>query len=102
MADRRKETFNRVASILGVEKANWASIAHWYKIGKENGFTDEDFIQAAKNMAAGDKIYWSIYSVFQKTDYWLAKEREPEAKPVEGNWAAIAKKIMEEDNETTS
>ena len=79
MTEKRKETFSKVASILDVEKTNWASIARWYKIGKENGFTDEDFIQAAKNMAAGDKIYWSIYSVFQKTDYWLAKTPEPEA-----------------------
>lgn len=98
----KNETAGEVAKILGIKKANWARVNQCQKQALESGFTHEDFIEAAKNMAAGDEKYYSIYSVFLKTDYWLAKEREPEAKPVEGNWAAIAKKIMEEDNEATS
>ena len=67
----------QVARILGIEKASWSRVGQCRKQALEDGFTDEDFIQAAKNMAKADKQYQSIYSVFMKTDYWLSKT-EPE------------------------
>jgi len=72
-----------VAQILGIEKAVWSRVGQCRKRAMEDGFTDEDFIQAAKNMAKSDKKYHSIYSVFMKTDVWLAKTEEEKPK---GAW----------------
>lgn len=70
-------TISQVAKILGVTKTSWSRLNQCRKQALKDGFTDEDFIEAAKNMAKADKKYQSIYSVFIKTDYWLSKS-EPE------------------------
>lgn len=69
---------SQVAKILGIKKAAWSRVGQCRKQALEDGFTDEDFIEAAKNMAKAERQYQSIYSVFLKTDYWLSKS-EPEA-----------------------
>ena len=73
-----KETVGEVCRILGVDKANWAVVTRHYKTAVKNGFSHDDFIEAAKNMAAGDPQYKSIYSVFTKTDFWMSRGVEPE------------------------
>lgn len=78
----RDTTISQVARILGVEKCAWSRLGQCRKQALKDGFTDEDFIQAAKNMAKVEKRYQSIYSVFLKTDYWLAKTEEEKPKGV--------------------
>ena len=82
MADN-ETAISKVAHILGVKKAAWSRVGQCRKEAMEDGFTDDDFIAAAKNMARTDKKYHSIYSVFLKTDYWL-NQTEPEQ--VKGVW----------------
>ena len=72
----------QVAKILGIEKAAWSRVGQCRKQAMNDGFTDEDFIQAAKNMAKAEKQYQSIYSVFLKTDYWLSKTEQEQPKGV--------------------
>lgn len=73
---------SQVARILGVQKASWSRLGQCRKQALGDGFTDDDFIEAAKNMAKADKRYQSIYSVFLKTDYWLSKSEPEEPKGV--------------------
>lgn len=80
---KEEPVVKQVAKILGIEKAVWSRVGQCRKQAINDGFTDEDFIKAAKNMAKAEKKYQSIYSVFLKTDYWLAKS-EPEQ--VKGAW----------------
>jgi hypothetical protein len=75
---KEDSAIKKVAQILGIEKAAWSRVCQCRKQALKDGFTDEDFVEAAKNMAKADKQYQSIYSVFLKTDYWLSKS-EPEA-----------------------
>lgn len=70
MANR---TVQEVARILGITKCSWSRATQCYKKAIEDGFTDEDLIEAARNMAKAEKQYQSIYSVFLKPDYWMAK-----------------------------
>lgn len=72
----------QVARILGIERAAWSRVGQCRKQALKDGFTDEDFIEAARNMAKADKKYQSIYSVFMKTDYWLSKEEPQQPKGV--------------------
>lgn len=67
-----------VANILGIEKLRWSAAIKLCKEAIDDGFTREDFIQAAKGMAAGDRTFWSIYSVFSKPDYWMSKATQEE------------------------
>ena len=76
---------SKVAKILGVEKASWSRVGKCRKDALEDGFTDDDFIAAAKNMAKADKKYHSIYSVFLRTDYWLNQTGD-EPKQSKGVW----------------
>lgn len=73
-----------VASILGVEKLRWSAAIRLCKSAMEDGFTHEDLVQAAQGMKSADKQYWSIYSVFTKPDYWMAKATQEEEK--KGVW----------------
>ena len=73
----QESAIKEVAKILGIEKASWSRVGQCRKQAIEDGFTDDDFIEAARNMAKAEKQYQSIYSVFLKTDYWLSKS-EPE------------------------
>lgn len=69
-----KEIIGEVADILGLQKISWGPAIKTCKQCIENGFTKEDIITAANNMKAGDRKYYSMYSLFIKTDYWLSKE----------------------------
>lgn len=62
--------------MLGIEKPNWARATKVCKDALANGYTLEDFVQATEEMKKGDKKYWSIYSVFTKTDYWVGKSKQ--------------------------
>ena len=73
-------TISQVARILGIEKCSWSRVGQCRKQALKDGFTDEDFIEAARNMAKADKQYQSIYSVFIKTDYWLRKSEQEKPK----------------------
>ena len=77
MPKKQDTAIAKVAEILGIEKAAWARVGQCRKQALKDGFTDDDFIEAAKNMAKAERKYQSIYSVFLKTDYWLSKS-EPE------------------------
>lgn len=79
-----KETaITTVARILNVKAANWKRVGKNRADALKNGFTDEDFIEAANNMAQADVRYQSIYSVFTRTDYWL--NQKPKTQP-KGVW----------------
>lgn len=73
-----------VARVLGVEKLRWSAAVRLCKSAMEDGFTRDDLIQAANGMKAGDKKYWSVYSVFTKPDYWMTKATQEEEK--KGVW----------------
>lgn len=73
-----------VAGILGIEKLRWSAAVRLCKSAMEDGFTHEDFVQAAQGMKGADRQYWSIYSIFTKPDYWMAKATQEEEK--KGVW----------------
>lgn len=73
-----------VARTLGVEKLRWSAAMRLCKSAMEDGFTPDDFIQAAQGMKSADKQYWSIYSIFTKPDYWMSKATQEEEK--KGVW----------------
>lgn len=74
-----------VADILGVEKISWSRAVKACNQALKDGFEYDDFIQAANNMAKGDKRYHSIYSVFVKTDYWMGLSNNEPSVP-KGVW----------------
>lgn len=79
MAENKYQTIvAEVASILGVEKLRWSAAIRLCKSAMEDGFTKEDFVQAAQGMKGADKQYQSIYSVFSKPDYWMSKATQEE------------------------
>lgn len=65
-----------VQKMLGVKKVNWSRAVKECKEAMEVGFTLDDFVVATRNMMNSDPKFWSLYSVFQKTDYWLGLEPE--------------------------
>ena len=75
-----KGIVSEVASILGLQKVAWGQAIKTCKQCIENGFTKDDIIAAANNMKAGDRRYYSIYSLFIKTDYWLNKTEQSDDK----------------------
>lgn len=66
-----KTVVTTVAKILNIDKVSWARAIKACKQAMQDGFTLDDFIIATENMKEVDQKYWSIYSIFQKTDYWL-------------------------------
>ena len=78
----QKDAVLQVANILGVEKIAWSRAMKVCSQALKDGFTFDDFIEAARNMKSGDSQYWSIYSVFTKTDYWLSKSQPKTPKGV--------------------
>ena len=81
MANNR-EIVQRVANILDIEKVAWSRAMQLCARCLGDGFTEEDIIQAAMNMKESDSRYWSIYSVFMKTDYWMSKSQTKAPKGV--------------------
>lgn len=79
-----RELVKQVAAELGLEKVMWSRAVKAAKECLENGFTVKDIMQATTNMKAGDKKYWSIYSIFNKPDYWMAQQEEK--KELKGVW----------------
>ena len=77
-----REIIQGVANILGVEKISWARAMKACRLCLEDGFTEEDIIEAALNMKESDSKYWSIYSVFMKTDYWMSQSKPKTPKGV--------------------
>lgn len=71
--NKYQSVVSTIAKMLELEKVNWPRVVKVCKEAMDNGFTPDDFIKATEAMKKGDKTYWSIYSVFQKTDYWLSK-----------------------------
>ena len=84
MAER--EIIQRIANILEIQKVSWSRAMKACRTALEDGFTEEDLVEAAYNMRNSDKKYWSLYSVFLKADYWYSKKDESE-KP-KGAWSA--------------
>lgn len=82
--NKYQSAVSTVQKMLGVEKVSWSRATKVCKQAMEDGFTLDDFITATENMMAGDKKYWSLYSVFNKTDYWLAAKKEPQT--LKGVW----------------
>lgn len=79
-----RDIVTKVAEILGVDKLRWSAAIRLCKAAMEDGFTADDFIQAANGMKKADKQYQSIYAVFSKPDYWMAKAVQEEEK--KGAW----------------
>lgn len=79
-----RELVKQVANELGLEKVMWSRAVKAAKECLNNGFTVMDIMQATANMKKSDKQYWSIYSVFNKPDYWMSKEQKQEA--LKGAW----------------
>lgn len=75
-----------VQKMLGIEKVSWSRATKVCKQAMDDGFTLDDFVVATQNMMQAERKYWSLYSVFQKTDYWLGAKREPEPKALKGVW----------------
>ena len=67
-----KTLIQEVANILEVDKINWPALIKLANQIVLSGFTREDILLAANNMKKGDRKFWSIYSVFNKPDYWMS------------------------------
>ena len=80
----QREIIESVAEILGVKQIAWSRAMKVCKECLDNGFTADDILIAAKNMTLADKKFWSLYSVFIKTDYWMTR-MEKQEKP-KGVW----------------
>jgi len=81
-----QSTVSTIAKMLGMEKVNWPRAMKACKIAMESGFTQDDIIKATQAMQQGDQKYWSIYSVFAKTDYWLAQLEPAKPEALKGVW----------------
>lgn len=77
-----REIVAKVANILEQNKVSWARAIQVCNQCLTDGFTEDDIIEAATNMRAGDRKYWSIYSVFIKTDYWMTQKSEQSPKGI--------------------
>lgn len=75
-----------IASGLGTTKVSYSRLMKVYKQAVSDGFDDDDFRQALRGMQKSDKRYWSIYSLFMKTDYWMSQGKEEEQKFTKGVW----------------
>ena len=73
----------RIATELGLEKVMWPRANKACKQCLDAGFTLDDLLLAVAGMKAGDKKYWSIYSLFTKPDYWMSRAPKEEKK---GTW----------------
>lgn len=73
-----------VAKRLGFDKIRWGAATKLCKEAMNDGFTLEDFLQAVEGMKAGDKKYWSVYSIFTKPDLWMSKATKKEEN--NGSW----------------
>lgn len=82
--NKYQSAVSTVQKMLGLEKVSWSRAVKVCKQAMEDGFTLDDFVTATQNMMESERKYWSLYSVFQKTDYWLAKKPEP--KTPKGVW----------------
>lgn len=82
--NKYQSAVSTVQKMLGLEKVSWSRAVKVCKQAMDDGFTLDDFVTATQNMMESERKYWSLYSVFQKTDYWLAKKSEP--KPPKGVW----------------
>lgn len=80
-APRKKSEFNltieKICNILSIDvnKINWAAVGKWYKEGKQNNCTDDDFLLAAQAMAKANKergVFVSLNKVLTNTSYWLS------------------------------
>ena len=81
-----QSTVSTIAKMLGMEKVNWPAAMKACRIAMKNGFTQDDFVKATQAMQQGDQKYWSIYSVFSKTDYWLAQLEPAKPEALKGVW----------------
>lgn len=75
-----------IAQLMGVKKFDWSRAVKHAKIALKNGFDLDDFKLAAKNNMAGDPQYFSLYSVFAKTDYWIRQTPVEKEEPLKGVW----------------
>lgn len=80
-APRKKSEFNltieKICNILSIDvnKINWSAVGKWYKEGKQNNCTDDDFLLAAQAMAKANKergVFVSLNKVLTNTSYWLS------------------------------
>ena len=76
--NKYQSAVSTVAKMLGVDKVSWARATKVCKTAMDDGFTLDDFVTATQNMMETDSKYWSLYSVFQKTDYWLSAKQKPQ------------------------
>lgn len=79
-----KNIVAEVATILGIEKFSWSANVKLCNQCLSDGFTREDIRKAAYNMMMADKKYQSIYSLFNKIDYWY--NQTPEETKAKGVW----------------
>lgn len=77
--NKYQSAVSTVQKMLGLEKISWSGATKACKQAMDDGFTLDDFVTATRNMMESDRKYWSLYSVFQKTDYWLSAKPEPKA-----------------------
>ena len=82
--NKYQSAVSMVQKMLNLEKVSWSRAVKVCKTAMDDGFTLDDFVTATENMKKADRKYWSLYSVFQKTDYWLTANQEPEK--VKGVW----------------
>ena len=82
--DKYRSAISTVAKMLNVERISWSRAVKECRQAMEDGFTLDDFVEATRNMKETDPKYWSMYSIFQKTDYWLGVKPKPQ-KP-KGVW----------------
>lgn len=82
MKQTLQEVVQQVADALGTTKVMWPKACKLCKSAMASGFTLDDFLTAVKGMKAGDKKYWSIYSIFSKPDYWMQQAPKEEKKGV--------------------
>lgn len=73
-----RDIISHVAGLLGIEKIAWSRTMRDVKLCLADGFTEEDIFRAAENMAKTPKQYHSMYSLFNKIDYWLERDDKPE------------------------
>lgn len=78
---RKKSEFNltieKICNVLSIDvnKINWSAVGKWYKEGKQNNCTDDDFLLAAQAMAKANKergVFVSLNKVLTNTSYWLS------------------------------
>lgn len=81
-----REIVQSIAELFGMEKVAWSRAIKACNQCLSDGFTADDILKAAVNMSRLDKKYWSIYSLFNKIDYWYNKAPDEKEDKNDGTW----------------